>query len=101
VSLGAQLALEGMSAADAAASVDWKAAWDTAIAELARRSGTFTTDDVRALAGAPADHPNAAGARILAAARAGLIRKVGYRASSRPELHAHPLAVWTGIPEAI
>jgi hypothetical protein len=101
--LGEQLGLDAMLAADEAASADWKAAWDAAIAQLASRPGGFTTDDVRAIAGAPSDHPNAAGARIRAAANSGLIRKVGYRASTRPELHAHPLAVWSGTrhPEEI
>jgi hypothetical protein len=93
---GAQLALEGMTLADGAASEEWKDRWDRAIAALARTGEEFTADDVRRIAGPPLDHPNAAGARFHAAARRGLIERTGYRKSARQILHAHPIAVWRG-----
>lgn len=93
---GAQLALDGMFLADKAASMDWKERWDNAIAALARTGQEFTTDEIRKIAGPPEDHPNAAGARLQVAARAGLIRQCGYRKSTRETLHAHPLTCWVG-----
>jgi hypothetical protein len=39
------------------------------------------------------------GARFMAAARRGVIRKVGYRNGQRPSLHAHPIALWVGAAE--
>lgn len=93
---GQQLAIAGMTLADNAASPDWKARWDAAIVELAATGRTFCADDVREIAGAPTDHPNAAGARFQAARRAGLIRHAGYRKSARDVLHAHPIALWIG-----
>lgn len=94
---GAQLALAGMERADAAASPDWRTRWDKAIALLALSGEPFSADDVREIAGPPEDHPNACGARFLAASRSGLVRRVGYRKSSRAVLHAHPVALWEGI----
>ena len=98
---GQQLALLGMAQADAAAAPEWKERWDKAIVLLAIGGEEFTADDVREIAGAPDDHPNAAGARFQSAARKGLIRHAGYRKSSREVLHAHPIAVWVGTPKAV
>jgi hypothetical protein len=98
---GAQLALEGMALAEAAASEDWQDRWDEAIRLLAGSGREFTADDVREVAGPPTDHPNAAGSRFHTAAMAGLIRRVGYRKSARDVLRAHPIAVWTGTGKAL
>lgn len=86
----------GVARANGAASPPWKAAWDGAIEKLAAAGEPFTSDDVRVIAGGPTDHPNAAGARFLAASRRGLIRSVGYRPSDRASLHRHPLTLWVG-----
>lgn len=96
LSVGHVEKVRGMRAADEAASSTWKAAWDAAIVTLARAGEPFTADDVRRIAGPPADHPNAAGSRFTAAARAGVITKRGYRESERAVLHRHPIAVWVG-----
>lgn len=102
MSIGAeQLKLAGMFMADAAASDSWKAAWDAAIIYLADLRVPFTSEEVRALAGPPTDHPNAAGARFLAAARKGRIRAIGYRKSHRESLHKHPLTLWVGTSKEI
>lgn len=92
---GSELKAEGMALADAAEGLQWKEAADAAIEQLARAGEPFTAEDVRAICGPP-EHANAFGSRFLQAARRGLIRKVGYRNSTRPTLHAHPIAVWTG-----
>lgn len=87
---------EGMERADAAeGDSEWKRSADAAIRELALTELEFTAEDVRAIAGSPT-RPNAFGSRFLAAARAGLIVKTGYRNSLRPSLHSHPVAVWRG-----
>lgn len=76
---------------------DWRETCDAAIRELARTRGPFSAIDVRAIVGDPPNHYNAMGARFLAAARAGLIVRVGYVVSDRPTLHAHPIAQWVGV----
>jgi hypothetical protein len=96
LTLGDALKDTGMALADSAAAPDWKARWDEAILELARGGLPFTSDEVRELAGPPTDHPNAAGSRFAAAARAGVIERIGYRNSTRAVLHSHPLSVWRG-----
>lgn len=93
---GQGLADKGMALANGAASPEWKRKWDAAIRDLARAGEPFTADDVRDRAGEPTDHPNACGARFNAAARSGLIERVGYRKSARPILHSHPIALWQG-----
>ncbi len=86
----------GMLRADVAASTSWKQDVDAAIVELAATGEPFTAEEVRELAGDPPDHPNAMGARFNAAARAGLIVRVGYRLARRASLHRHPIALWVG-----
>jgi hypothetical protein len=92
---GWPLAIAGMAQADAAEHQAWKTKADAAIDRLAKSGKEFTAEDVRAIAGDPR-RPNAFGARIRAAWKAGTIVKCGYRASQRASLHAHPIAVWRG-----
>jgi hypothetical protein len=100
--LGIELRDEGMAMAEAAAS-DWKLAWRVAIEELAASSSfdgrprRFTSDDVRARAGEPDDHPNAIGSLFAHAAKQGLIEPVGVTKSRRAERHANRLVVWQGV----
>lgn len=57
---------------------------------------TATADDVRALVEIPAGiNPTCLGAVPGMLARAGIIRRVGYVASTRPEAHTRPVGVWT------
>lgn len=95
--LGKQL---GMARADLAASSGWKDRVDAVIRNLARTGEEFTADDVRRRGAVPTDHPRAMGSRFLVAARAGLIRRVGYRPSGRENLHSHPISVWVGTERA-
>jgi hypothetical protein len=88
----------GMALAEEAADIDWKDAWRQTIALLAAIGDPFCSDDVRAIAGDPWDHPNAAGAIMRRAATEGLIELIGYRKSERPALHSHPIGLWRGIP---
>lgn len=57
---------------------------------------TATADDVRALVEIPAGvNPTCLGAVPGMLARAGIIRRVGYAPSERPEAHTRPVGVWT------
>jgi hypothetical protein len=95
LSLGEALRDAGMSRAEQAESDEWNAACDAAIAWWAKTGEEFTAEEVRKRVGDP-KHPNAMGPRFAAAARAGLIVRVGYARSPRPSLHAHPTALWKG-----
>jgi hypothetical protein len=75
----------------------WKQACDTAIAQHAARRQPFTAEDIRIVVGDPPNHPNAMGARFLAAAKGGLIERVGYQKPVRASRHANPLSVWRGV----
>ena len=78
----------------------WRNLCDHVIAALAATGKEFSAVDVRALCGDPPNHFNAMGARFLAAARAGIVVRVGYRPSSRATLHAHPITIWRGAVSA-
>jgi hypothetical protein len=86
----------GVKRVDANTPDAWRIACDIAIAKLASTLKPFTAEDVRATVGDPPNHPNAMGARFLAAARAGLLEKQGYTSPSRPSSHASVIAVWCG-----
>ncbi|MGH2595798.1 MAG: hypothetical protein ACRDH7_07520 [Actinomycetota bacterium] len=85
-----------MEAAEISAG-EWRQTWEQAIRLLASIGDPFTSDDVRAIAGDPWDHPNACGSLFNRAARAGVIERIGYRKSERPRLHSHPLTLWRGV----
>lgn len=80
---------------EAHAPADWKNAASAVLARLAASREPFTTDDVWAALPQPPE-PRAIGALIRSAAMAGKIRRVGWRASSRPECHSRPVAMWSG-----
>lgn len=92
---------DGISRALAHANHDTKGWADHAysyVEMLARRNVEFLSDDVRVAAEAaglpPAPDPRAWGGVILRAVRAGLIKRVGWANSTRPECHARPGSVW-------
>lgn len=93
---------QGAAAADHAASFVWRAAVDDAIARLAATGEPFTAEGVRA-ALTPGDrgvadaHPNALGARFLAAVNRGVIEGHGYTTASRKAAHGRTLRVWRGV----
>jgi len=90
---GMQLALD--------AQPDWAEQAYEAIKQLAKRGTEFTSEDVLAITGLPSggvgiNKNNASGAIMNKAARAGIIRKVGYATAKRKESHGSIHAVWIG-----
>jgi hypothetical protein len=66
-----------------------------AAVRIALDRDTLTADDVRAIVPIPEGiRPAVLGAAIRELAVAGILRRIDYRRSSRPEAHARPLAVW-------
>jgi hypothetical protein len=91
--IGMQLALD--------AQPDWAEQAFEVIKQLAKRGTEFTSEDVLAMTGLPSggvgiNKNNASGAIINKAARAGIIRKVGYATAKRKESHGSVQAVWIG-----
>lgn len=82
------------------ASDDWaRATIDQALEHVAKtKPDGFSANDVRPLL-PPGIRPALVGARFLAASKRGLIRKVGFVASSDPGTHAHPIALWTATAQ--
>jgi hypothetical protein len=68
-----------------------RAAVEAAIRTLAATGRPFSSNDARAIHGVRGP---VVGAAFQAAARAGVIKKVGYETSTSPETHAHPVAQW-------
>jgi hypothetical protein len=89
----------GQAVALHASDVRWKAAAETAIVELARSGREFTAEDVRRRVGVLASSPQALGALFSAAAKAGIIRAVGFTVATRPERHGGVLRTWVGAGE--
>jgi hypothetical protein len=75
---------------------DWSDAALDAITRLAASGRQFDADDVRDLVGEPPS-PAAMGAAFRAAARARLIRCVGFETSSRITRHGGLQRVWEGV----
>lgn len=72
-----------------------------AIKLLASRKVEFTSEDVLEITGLPSggvgmNRNNASGAIMNKAARAGIIRKVGYTTARRKASHGSVQAVWIG-----
>lgn len=101
LSLGALLRDEGAADALAAASVPARRLLDEALDRLIARGGEFCADDLHDLVNVDqlplSGGHNVVGATFLRAAKAGRIRKVGYRPSTRPSSHGRVVAVWTAV----
>ena len=62
---------------------------------VALERGEVCADDVRALVPIPADiSPKLVGCVFRDLADAGILRRAGFRASTRPIAHARPLSIW-------
>jgi hypothetical protein len=62
---------------------------------VACQRGEVCADDVRALVPIPADvSPKFVGVVFRDLADAGILRRAGFRNSTRPAAHARPLSVW-------
>lgn len=95
---GEQAKAEGMARADLATTFLWRDAADAAIARAAASGEVFQAADLPTRWGCPEPrHPNAWGARIGAAARAGVIRAVGYGQSNRPTTARSAVRLWQGV----
>ena len=86
---------EGMARAEAHADPSDRARIDAAIRTVAARGAAFSANDVRPLI--PNAHGPLVGARFNAAARSGLIYRVGYESSTKANTHAHPIATWRAV----
>lgn len=94
--LGLKLAEEARDAGMArtvAAHPDDAARVDAAIRQLVKGGGEWTANELRPLLPTGVHQP-VIGARVQAAARRGLIRRVGYRPSDKPNTHGHPVTIW-------
>lgn len=89
------LAQEGMARATEASHPDAIAAVDQLIARCAATGRPFSSNTIR---GQVPDgiKPNAIGGRFREAARRGLIRPVGWVASTKQNTHGHNVRVWQG-----
>jgi hypothetical protein len=74
-----------------AAHPDDRSKVEAAIRTLAATGKPFSSNDCRPLHGVSGP---VVGAAFTAAAKAGLIRRIGYVASTEPGTHAHPVAEW-------
>lgn len=90
---------EGIERVDRSAPEDWKDAADAVINALAAGGREFSAEDLRAWVGDP-PHPNALGARFMAAIKSRRIQRVGWKHATRAEAHARALAVYRGAIHA-
>lgn len=75
----------------------WSSTADAAIAELARRGHPFEAFDLVALGVPEPEHASRWGARLRAAAKAGLIEPAGAGPSSRPTVRGSLVRRWRGV----
>lgn len=98
--LSAALKEQGMQQASRNADQQWKDRFDKALQTLAAAGTEFTSEDVTAVTGLPpSGSPSAVGARMNAAAKRGLIVRVGLRNARRAKSHAAMLLTWKGSGE--
>lgn len=96
LTIGEALAAEGMGRAVAASSPSGIERLDQLIATYAESGEPFSANTLRAQI-PEGVRPAAIGGRFRHAARRGLIRPVGYVASTDPGTHSHPVRVWQGV----
>ena len=96
LTLGDALAQEGIARATAASDPDAIQQLDNLIATYAATGKPFSANDLRKHI-PEGVRPNAVGGRFSYARRRGLIRAIGWVASTDPGTHAHPVRVWQGV----
>lgn len=85
---------EEMALVEAASDEMARAVVDQAITLYAASGRPFSANSLRDLL--PDVRPALLGARFYAAARRGLIRRIGYEQSTLRSTRRHPIAVWVG-----
>lgn len=73
--------------------------WKAAVLQAVRRlsvAGSFTSEDVREIAGDPPHHANALPAMMNALSRKKMIKQVGWTKAKRPNQHSADIRVWVG-----
>lgn len=98
--VGERLKLEGTSTV-LGHNVSWHDSVRSILLELTLRYDQFTSDDLRMacqMRGVPnPKHHNAWGASMSSAAKAGLVRRIGYQKSELPSTHARIISIWQPI----
>ena len=72
---------------------DWCEAAEPIVLRM-MRGAPFTTDDIRDYLPEPANH-NHFGVLMARMKNKGLVARITYRPSKRPEANGRPIAVWT------
>lgn len=91
---GSTLKADALARVNDAAPEDFRTRIDAAIRSAAALGEPFSANDLRATF---ADVPGPLiGARFNAAAKAGVIRRIGYVTSTKASTHGHPVAEWVG-----
>ena len=75
---------------------DWKEAALAIIKAMASSGMSFSAEDVRQLAGDPPNHPNAFGAIFNAAAKTGLIIRIGDFIAKRDNARCRRISLYKG-----
>ena len=96
LTLGDALAQEGMARATTASHPDAITQLDQLIATYAATGEPFSANTIRSQI-PEGIRPGAIGGRFRHASRRGLIRPVGYVASTDPGTHGHSVRVWQGV----
>jgi hypothetical protein len=90
------LPLTGIDKAIRNASAWDRSNWDAALRDFAATGQPFTIEQMVERTGLPIDHPNRIGALTAAAAKAGVIRRIGYTQARRASRACGVVAVWVG-----
>ncbi len=77
----------------------WRRTCDAGIRELARRGVVFQCADLLDLGVPEPEHPSRWGARLHAAAKAGVVEPVGAEPSRRVTVRASLVRTWRGAPQ--
>ena len=93
---GKQLRDKGAAQVSENTCEEWVQTCDGIIMAMAAAGSEFTAEDVRGMVGDPPHHPNAMGARFLAASKRNIIVRVGFANSKRRERHASMIAIYRG-----
>lgn len=86
----------GMARVTNATPEEWKRAFDIQLKLCAVSGVPFTSENITRVIGLPPS-VNAVGARMNAAAKRGLIKRIGFTQAKRAERQAAMVSVWQGV----